>query len=300
MKISILTPTYNRGYTLPNLYNSLIKNKMDCPDFEWLIMDDGSNDNTQVLVNEWIKENAINIRYFKQQNQGKMAALNNLLQYITGEIEIECDSDDYFTNDCFKNVLKHWEEIKDDDTIYGLALPRITKEGKIIGSSFKKEGIVSRIFDMYFKDGVTGDKTLAFKSSIRKQFKHKLENGERFATEGRMYHEMDLQYKGLKCFNTPAVVCEYLGDGYTKNIIEVFKKNPYAHYYYYLEMFKFDFSGVPLKYRIHILKHYILFSYLTRQKKKQVIKNTTGFINKLLVILLVIPGYVKTRKKFGQ
>ena len=81
-----------------------------------------------------------------------------------------------------------------------------------------------------------------------------------------MYHEMDLKYNGLKCFNIPVFICEYLEDGYTKNILKLFKQYPLTHYYYYLEMFKFDMRGIPFKKRLHIIKHYILFSCLTDQK----------------------------------
>jgi glycosyltransferase involved in cell wall biosynthesis len=298
MTISILTATYNRAHTLPNLYNSLIKNKKDCPTFEWLIMDDGSTDNTEELVKSWIRDKIIVIRYFKQSNQGKMVALNNLLEHINGEITIECDSDDYFTDHCFKDVLEKWNTIKNDDSIYGLAFLKVTPNQKIIGTKFNIEGKVNKVFDMYFKDDVIGDKCFIFKSNIRKQFKHKLEGKERFATEGRMFHQMDLKYAGLKCFNVPAVICEYLDDGYTKNILKVFKESPLTHYYYYLEMFNFDMHGVPFEKRLHIIKHYILFSHLTGKKKKQAIKNVKGIFNKMLVLFLVIPGYIKTRDRF--
>lgn len=298
MKISVLTPTYNRAHTLPNLYESLLENAKWFRDFEWLIMDDGSTDNTEELVNGWIGANKISIKYFKQENQGKMVALNNLLEHITGEITIECDSDDYFTDNCFKDILNKWPTIKDDYTVYGMALLRIKPNGKTVGTRFKESGQVSKLFDLYFKEGVEGDKCLVFKSDIRKQFKHKLEGNERFATEGRMYHQMDLHYRGLKCFNIPAVVSEYLDDGYTKNILSIFKKAPKGHYHYYLEMFNFDMDGVPFKKRLHIIKHYILFSCLTKQNKSEVIKNTKGLLNKILVTILITPGYEATKKRF--
>ncbi|MFA5407233.1 MAG: glycosyltransferase family A protein [Bacilli bacterium] len=298
MKISVLTPTYNRAHTLPNLYRSLIKNKKYCNDIEWLIVDDGSNDETSNLVNGWIKEKKITIKYYKQSNQGKMAALNSSINHISGDITIECDSDDYFTDNCFKDVLNKWDTIKDDDSIYGLAFLKIKTNKELIGTKFNSEGQVLKVFDMYFKEGVEGDKFFVFKSKARKKFKHKLEHNECFATEGRMYHEMDLKYAGLKCFNIPGLVCEYLEDGYTHNILDIFKKYPYGHYYYYLEMFNFNMRDIPFKKRLHIIKHYILFSCLTKKKKRDVIKKAKGFLNKILITVLVIPGFIATNKKF--
>ena len=297
MRISVLTPTYNRSNTLPNLYNSLIKNYKYQKNIEWLIMDDGSTDNTEELVKKWIKENFINIKYYKQNNQGKMAALNNLLEHITGEITIECDSDDYFTDNCFKEVIEKYDLIKDNKKIYGLAFLRITKAKEPIGKYFNEDGQIKKIFDLYFKDDYEGDTCLIFKSEVRKKYKHELENKERFVTEGRMYHKMDLKYDGLMCFNIPGIVCEYLEDGYTKNIIKIFKNNPYGYYKYYLEMFNFNFEDIPFKKRLHIIKHYILFSCLTNKTRIETIKNTKGKLNKILVSILVIPGYVLTKKR---
>ena len=89
MKFSILTATYNRAKCLPKLYESLIKNKSNNYEIEWLIMDDGSKDETENLIKDYIAKNEIEIKFFKQQNQGKMTAINNLAQYVTGEIWIE-------------------------------------------------------------------------------------------------------------------------------------------------------------------------------------------------------------------
>jgi len=104
VKISILTPTYNRANLLTNLYNSLVKNSNYGLEIEWLIMDDGSTDNTQSVVENFIKQNKIDIKYFKQENQGKMVAINNLVEKTTGELIVDCDSDDYFSDDAFKII----------------------------------------------------------------------------------------------------------------------------------------------------------------------------------------------------
>ena len=117
MKISILTPTYNRGELLKNLYNSLLENADYGMQVEWLIMDDGSTDGTQEIVENFSKEK-IDIKYFKQENKGKMEAINNLIKYATGELIVDCDSDDYFTKDAFKIVKEEYE--KNTEEIYGL------------------------------------------------------------------------------------------------------------------------------------------------------------------------------------
>ena len=108
MKISVLTPTYNRANLLDKLYASLLINNNNCRecDIEWLIMDDGSTDNTQTIVSHYVKENLREVKYFYEENQGKMAAINQLIKESTGDLIIECDSDDYFTKDAFKKIIQ--------------------------------------------------------------------------------------------------------------------------------------------------------------------------------------------------
>lgn len=72
MKLTIFTPSYNRAYILPNLYQSLLT--QTDTDFEWVVVDDGSSDGTENLVKGWQTENEISIQYCKQLNQGKHIA----------------------------------------------------------------------------------------------------------------------------------------------------------------------------------------------------------------------------------
>ncbi len=294
MKISILTPTYNRAYILKNLYNSLIINSKTNNNFEWLIMDDGSTDNTESLINSWIDENKIDIKYYKKENQGKMSALNDLLQYITGDIVLEVDSDDYITDNALEIIRKDYELLDKSKNVYGIIYPR-----KLIGSSKKipneyKDKIYS-LFDIHFKLDLDFDMSITFYADIRKKYKHELENGEKFVTEARMYHKMDKNYSGLLIKTDEIIVCEYQNDGYTKNIVKTFINSPYGYYSYFRELLSFNMNGVILKKRLYILKHYILFSCLTNKSKKKCIEGAKG-LNKLIVFLLVIPGYIKTRK----
>ena len=293
MKISILTPTYNRGNLLKNLYESLIENSKYEIEIEWLIMDDGSADDTENKVKEFIQENKLSIKYYKQTNQGKMNAINNLIPNVTGEYIIECDSDDYFTNDAFKIIKEEIEKNKNEEDIYALCFLKYEQNGKNIGKEFKNRK--TTMFDLYFKEGEDGEKAIVFKTDIRKKYKYELEKHEKFITEARMYHKMDLKYKML-CINKPIMVCEYKEDGYTKNIIEQFKKYPYGYYEYFKEIFEHDMKGVLWNKRLYVIKHYILFATLT--KNRRLLKNVKGIENKLLVILLLFPGMLKTKIKF--
>ena len=161
-----------------------------------------------------------------------------------------------------------------------------------MGHQFKRDK--TTMFDLYFKEGEDGEKAIAFYSDIRKLYKHELENNERFVTEARMYHKMDEKYEML-CVNKPIMICEYQKDGYTKNISKQFKENPYGYYKYFQEILQKDMKGVKLKKRIYAIKHYILFSVLIGNKA--ILQEITGMINKILIIMLYLPGKFLTKKK---
>lgn len=299
MKISVLTPSYNRAGLLDNLYNSLLRNSQYGIDIEWLIQDDGSVDDTKEVVERFKKNKAsdnLEIKYFFQENQGKMASINNLVEKATGDLIVDCDSDDYFTHDAFKIIKEAYEENIDklkSDKYYGLCFLKNDQNGNNMGNDFKN--IETTMFNLYFKEGETGEKAIVFLSNIRKQYKHELEHKEKFVTEARMYHKIDEKYKMI-CVNKPIMICEYQEDGYTKNIKKQFIENKYGYFEYFKEIMQKDMKGVLLSKRMYAIKHYILFGYLTKAKKT--LKNIKGFENKLLYILLYIPGRVKSKMKY--
>ena len=292
MKISVLTPTYNRGELLHKLYESLLKNAEYGVDIEWLIMDDGSTDKTEEIVKKF-EIDKIEIKYYKQENSGKMVAINKLVEEATGELIVDCDSDDYFTSNALKNIKEVYKKNKKEKDIYGFCFLKYDQNKNNLGQNFKNKK--TTMFDLYFKEGETGEKAIVFLSEIRKKYKHKLEKNERFITEARMYHEIDLTYKMI-CINHPIMICQYQENGYTKNIRKQFKENPYGYYEYFKEILERDMQGVTFNKRLYVIKHYILFTYLTKNKKSYTyIKET---INKFLFFILYIPGVIMTRIKF--
>lgn len=298
MKISILTPTYNRAKLLDKLYTSILINSNNCNcDIEWLIMDDGSTDNTKIVVDNYIKERIIDIKYFYQENKGKMDAINNLIKETTGDLIIECDSDDFFTPDAFRIVEDSLKECRDMGNTYAMVFLKYDQDGNNMGNNFPDDNYESSMFDLYFKEGITGEKILVYNASIRKKFKYELENNEKFVTEARLHHKMDLKYN-VRCFNKKIMICEYKEDGYSKNIDELFKENPYGYYYYFKEIFEQDMHGVTFKKRMYVYKHYILFAVLSKQKN--IVKDVKGIINKIMIAVLYLPGKIVTKKKFKK
>ncbi len=297
MKISILTATYNRAEDLEKLYTSLVINNNSTVDYEWLIMDDGSTDKTKLIIDNFIKQNIIKIKYHYQINQGKMSAINNLMQFVTGDLVMECDSDDYFVTGALDTIKKHADKLLNDETVYALAFLRKDGKGKISGNKFPEDNHRSDMFSLYFKEKITGEKTLVFKTEIRKKYKHELEADEKFVTEARMYNKMDQDYD-IICINDVLVAGDYKSDGYTKNIKRVFELAPLGYYEYFKEMFKLNLKGVSFNKKMYIYKHYILFATLAA--RENAIKNVEGLFNRVMVAILWIPGVIATKRKFKK
>ena len=110
--ITIFTPAYNRAYTIHRCYESL--KRQTCKDFEWMVIDDGSTDNTRELIEKWITEtNEFPIRYIYQENQGMHGAHNTAYENINTELNVCIDSDDFMPDDAVELIVNFWEENKD-------------------------------------------------------------------------------------------------------------------------------------------------------------------------------------------
>jgi len=226
-KITVFTPTYNRGYILSRCYESL--KRQTCDDFEWLIVDDGSDDNTFELVAGWIGECIVEIRYFSQINGGKQRAHNYGVDLCGTELFICVDSDDYLTDNAIEVLLSHWEKIKNQNNICGIASVKGFAQNNPIGGYFFPENIKkSTLLDLYRKYKFKGEAALLYRSDILKQFKFDVASGEKFIGETYIYSQIDQKYE-LSLLPEILNICEYLPDGYTKNKRKLLKNNPVGY-----------------------------------------------------------------------
>lgn len=293
MKLSILTATYNRENTLPKLYQSIVSNLYDKLEVEWLIMDDGSTDSTKSIVQGFIDNSKFSIKYYYQENKGKMSAINNLVQHAQGELLIECDSDDFFMENAFEKIYSKAGCLLDDNELYALIFLRDMSNIDVSGKKFIVEDKKTSMFDMYFKENMNGEKIILYKTSVRKMYEYVLEENERFSTEARMHYKIEEKYK-VKCFNLEVVSGDYLEQGYTKNINKVFVENPVGYFNYFKEILARDMRGVTFSKRLYVVKHFILFAVLS--KRKIDLNSIRDFVNKFLVAILFVPGKIKTKR----
>ena len=222
MLLTIFTPTYNRSKCLMRLYNSLCQ-QTDSR-FEWVIVDDGSTDNTRSLVRQWMDEAIVHIRYFYQKNSGKSMAHNQGVRLCKTEFFVCVDSDDWLTNNAVSVVLAAAEKLSPIHT--GLLMPRrfIDEKSRFIQTLMPHVDSCT-LYDAYEHYGMQGDTMLVFKTSILKQFEFPCFEGEKFIPESYLYNLIDC-VGPLKVLCTAVYNCEYQNDGYTNNVALLLKKNP--------------------------------------------------------------------------
>lgn len=229
MKLTVFTPTYNRAYILPELYESLKRQTNQA--FIWIVVDDGSTDNTKQLVEDWEKAGEIQIQYHYQENAGKMQAHNKGVELCNTEMFVCVDSDDYLVDDAVDQLIMVWQEkhISDDPQIAGVIAKRGGKNGKMLGRrDFPNEAFGTVVG---VSEHIQGDTTLCFKTSTLRNYQFPFVLGEKFITEAYIYKQIDQNYR---YFLYPEIltICEYLPDGYTKQGGRVGYQNPVGRMYY--------------------------------------------------------------------
>lgn len=220
--LTIFTPTYNRAYCLPQCYESLCRQK--CKDFTWLIIDDGSNDNTAELVKGWQIEGKITIRYFYQENQGMHGAHNAAYRLIDTELNTCIDSDDYMPDDAVEKIVNFWKEHGSDE-VAGIVALDVGFDGKLIGTPLDKDRRTTTLNGFYARGG-KGDKKLIYRTEVVNRYPgYPIFKGEKYVSLGYKYELIDQDYE-LLILNEPVCCVNYLPDGSTLNMFRQYRRNP--------------------------------------------------------------------------
>lgn len=243
-RITVFTPTYNRAYIIEKLYNSL--KRQNYVDFEWLVVDDGSSDNTEDLFKIWRNENnPFTIRYYKTENGGKHRAINVGLDLADGEIFFTVDSDDELTNDALFKINQWFEQIADNDEIQGIVANRGYSESETINNYFLEDYMDAYLSDMHKlvengKNVLDGERAIAFYTDFHKKYKFPEFDGEKFMTEAVVYNRMSHDNYKMRFFNDIIWIYEYHSDGLTKAGTKLFINNPKGYGLWIKEKNKFE------------------------------------------------------------
>lgn len=243
-RITVFTPTYNRAYIIEKLYNSL--KRQNYVDFEWLVVDDGSSDNTEDIFKIWRNENnPFTIRYYKTENGGKHRAINVGLDLADGEIFFTVDSDDELTNDALFKINQWFEQIADNDEIQGIVANKGYSESETINNYFLEDYMDAYLSDMHKlvengKNVLDGERAIAFYTDFHKKYKFPEFDGEKFMTEAVVYNRMSHDNYKMRFFNDIIWIYEYHSDGLTKAGTKLFINNPKGYGLWIKEKNKFE------------------------------------------------------------
>lgn len=219
MKLSIITPTFNRSEFLKKLYESLL-NQSNL-NFEWIIVDDGSEDSTKKVVSEFITEK-FKITYYYKENGGKHTALNIGFELAKYDYIFIVDSDDILTIDAVDSFYKYADFNSD---LCGISFLRGYTTNEVIGQKFPKDIQISSYNEMRINNKITGDKAEIWRKDLLLQNKFPVIKNEKFIGEGYVWTQISKKYKML-FVNKIIYICNYLEGGLTKSGRRMRVKNP--------------------------------------------------------------------------
>ncbi len=281
--LTIFTPTYNRRHLLSRLYASI--NQQNSKDFEWIIIDDGSTDDTKHYVQSLISSADFKIIYRWQKNSGKHAAHNLATSIASGELFLCVDSDDYLAHaNVTKEILDTWNLCKDNFSCAGILSLKGLQNGHILGNNLPSNINYCSSFDLTHFHQSKGERNLIYRTKYLKHCLYPIYSGETFCPDSYI---SDAISKTYTFYLRPYidVLCEYQPDGLSHTFSTLMKNNPCGFCVSNMQMI--DMLKTT-KTRIFTILRFWAFYFLASTKAIQY----TGFKHKRLVKILKIPGYL--------
>lgn len=288
--ITVFTPTYNRSKLLERVFDSLVEQTVS--NFIWMVVDDGSDDDTKELIKRIRKNADFDIQYIYQENGGKHRAHNTAVKNCRTDYLLILDSDDYLSSDAIEVLQRKILNIEGDDDICGVIGNRFDAVSKkVIGTEMPCNQKIIDGLTLYQKMGFTGDTVRLYKISVLRRFLFPEISGEKFMSENVIFDKIDEQYKMLT-MNEKIYFGEYGDDGLTKNIIFYRLKSPIGTSFSYMVAAE---TAVSFKKRFGAMALYQIWCH------KMNIPIKIGDINRKGTFLLSLPlSFVMTMLKYPK
>lgn len=266
MLITVFTPSYNRANFLREIFESLCQQTFK--DFEWIVVDDGSTDNTKDVMDKIIAGfDSFPIRYIYKKNGGKHTAINVGTKLAKGDMFFIVDSDDTLMNTALQTVADEWNKVKDNAQIGGIVgLDVNSKTGEIIGRGLPQDVIDCDAMEIRYKYHVRGDLKEVYRTEVLREFPFPEIKGERFCPEQLVWFRIAQKYK-LRYINKPIYKVEYQPDGITSGIVKARMESPVATCMTYSEMLAYS---IPFIQKIKAAINYWRFRCCVQTKTSQV------------------------------
>ena len=221
-RLTILTPTYNRGRELRILAESL--NEQIIKGFQWLVIDDGSTDDTKNFINSVVSDGFI-IEYHYKENGGKHTALNYSHQYISGRFICIVDSDDMLTKDAVENIYQQLDLYEDDQSIGCISFQKALSDKVPLVHRVPDNPVISDHISFRLNGDRPGDCFEVVRTNVFKQYPFPVFPGEKFMSEGYLWTSIALKYNTVY-MNKVIYICDYMNGGLTRSGRSMRMKNP--------------------------------------------------------------------------
>ena len=244
--ITVFTATYNRGHLIQRIYQSLLRQKEF--NFEWLVIDDGSQDQTEYLFNDWTsRDNPFEVRYYKQENRGLIRTLNRGIELARGEYFAKIDSDDYVVDDYTTNISKWVASLENSTSLYAVSGVRVTPDGIPLKGKWpdipRELGFVDATDLERAAYDLDADMCEAWRTDVLRNYPFPVWNGEKFAPEQIVFNQIALDGYKIRWYPVAMSICEYQEGGLTKGARKLEIQNPMGYAMMYNHKLKYD---IPL------------------------------------------------------
>lgn len=297
---TVFTPTYNRAHLLPRVYRSL--SRQTFKDFEWLVVDDGSTDNTKEVVNHLQEEADFAIRYVWKPNGGYHTTINEGVTCARGMFFAILDSDDWYVDDALENMLKFWKTIEEADklTYSGVCGLFAYKNGEIVGSKFPSDVWDSDDFAAKNVYRIEGDKIGFKRTDVMRQFPSPEDIG-RFASQSIRWNRIGNKYS-TRFVNRVFAIKEYQTGGISDDKKITLIRNPRSRVLLLCELLNCG-RRLPISVRVKATINLIRFSLHARVSIRELyrsVPNKLAILPCLPVAVLVVLRDRCLLQKYGQ
>ena len=280
--LTVFTPAYNRAHTIGRTYESLCR--QTCKDFEWLIIDDGSKDNTHDLVDQWmLSDNGFRIRYVYKENGGLHTGYNKAIELMDSEICVCIDSDDWMPDDAVEVINDYWKQHRDEN-IAGFVGKDFLPDGTQLGGDFPENAIMHLVEIRQQKKWDADNKPVMRVDLLKKVAPQPTFKGEKNFNPYYMMLKIDQMFP-FRLINNNLCFVDYQQDGMAANIINQYFNSPN--------------SFVETR-RLYVTLKYTSLTWRLRQYVHMVAecliakKNPFGerSVNKMAVLICYLPGVI--------
>lgn len=285
--ITVFTPTFNRAYCLHKCYDSL--KQQSSYNFEWLIIDDGSTDNTAELVGKWQEEaGPFDIRYVYKENGGLHTAYNKGIEHANGELFVCIDSDDWMPCDAIAKIEAIWEQIKDQNYV-GIMGMDCYSNGDFVGDLFPDNTDKMFLYEKLMKYKTKGDKKMIQRLDLlQKVAPMRSFEGEKFFNPSYLMYQLDqfgMHYVTNECF----CIVDYQPDGMSSNFYAQLRNSPKS----FAETRKLylSFPGASFSFKLRHSIHYVSNCFTA----KRIAEGFKELKMPLYFCLAFVPGYLLYR-----